>query len=266
MRLAERRWPGRSPAIPLVHATGFCKETWEPFAGELAARGVDRELVAFDQRGHGDSSAPDPPFDWWHIGADVLAVAGPGPLPLGVGHSSGAAGLVLAELAAPGTFAALLLIEPIVFPPPFGRRESATLAAGALRRRASFPSAAAALENFNGRGPFAQWRPDALEAYVRGGLRREGDEWRLKCRPEVEAEFYRMATAHGAWDRLGELRPRVVVVGGEHSSSHPRWFLEDQAARIPGARVVIVAGASHFVPMERPDAVADLAAELLAGS
>ena len=74
-------------------------------------------VLAADQRGHGDSSTPPPPYDWWDLGRDLLAVVdacrlerpgGPGPL-------SGAAALVLAELLRPGAFASLALVEPIIF-------------------------------------------------------------------------------------------------------------------------------------------------------
>ena len=247
----------------LVHATGFCKETWEPVVDELRALGVDRELLAVDQRGHGDSAKPAPPFDWWDLAHDLLDVVGGHPVPLGVGHSSGAAALAMAELLAPGTFASLLLVEPIIFPPPYGRMEHNPMSVAALKRRDGFPSPEAAYENFHGRGPFAGWEDRALWAYVRGGLRSQGAEWRLKCPPEVEAEFYRAATAHGAWDRLGEIATRVVVAGGAASDSHPREFLHAQGARFADGTVRVVEGASHFVPMEQAAVVAAMAADLL---
>ncbi len=67
-----------------VHATGFCKELWGPVAALLAPNPV----VAPDQRGHGDSSTPPPPYDWWDLGRDLLEVvaAGGTSRPLGLGH------------------------------------------------------------------------------------------------------------------------------------------------------------------------------------
>jgi len=252
--------PGE-PRVLFAHATGFCKETWGQVADLLPGTGT----LALDQRGHGDSGIADPPFDWWDLGRDVLTVidaAGWG-RPTGVGHSSGAASLVMAELLAPGTFEALLLIEPIIFPPPYARYETLPLAVAALRRRASFPSRDAALQGFRGRGPFARWTDWALEAYVDGGFRDDGGEWVLKCRPEVEAECYWAATLHGAWDRLGEVACPAIVVGGEDSDSHPAAFLREQAERLGDSRTEIIAGATHFVPMEKPDAVARMIGGLL---
>ncbi len=264
--IARRDHDGSGQSILCVHATGFCKETWDPVVAELRAAGVPNPVVAVDQRGHGDSTRPGEPFDWWDLGRDAreVAVAVGAPVALGIGHSSGGAALIMAELLAPGSFAALLLVEPIVFPGPYGVHEPHPLSDGALRRRAAFASPDEALANFRGKGPFAGWEDRALEAYVAGCLGRDGDRWALKCRPEVEAEFYRQATVHAAWERLGEVRVPAVVLAGEGSDTHPEDFARLQAAHLGDATAQVVPGATHFVPMERPAAVAAAAAALLA--
>jgi len=255
LRIAASHAPGH-PGVVYAHATGFCKEVWDPIIAMMPGAGA----LAIDQRGHGDSETPPPPFDWWDLGRDVVAaVATTGwSAPIGVGHSSGAASLLMAELTRPGTFAALVLVEPIVFPPPYVRYEALPLALAAERRRRSFPSQEAARAGFVGRGPFAGWQDEALDAYVAHGFRSVDGEWVLKCLPEVEAECYRAATLHGAWDRLGEVSCPAVVVAGADSDSHPADFAAEQAARLGNGRVEIVAGATHFVPMEQPGVIAAL--------
>ena len=222
--------------------------------------GRPRRVVAPDQRGHGDSGTPALPIDWWDLGTDVLTVVEQAALegPVGLGHSSGAAALVMAELLRPGTFQSLVLVEPIIFPPPYFRAEQNPMSAGALRRRGSFPSPAAALAAFHSRPAFARWTEESLELYVAHGLRQEGEDWVLKCSPEVEAEFYRGATAHGAWERLGEVSCPVRLVAGEESESHPASFIGALRDRFRLARLEVVPGAGHFVPMEQPGAVAGL--------
>ncbi len=268
LQIAQRTWPGTAPPVLFVHATGFCKETWGPVVEELRAIGATNTAVAIDQPGHGDTPPPPgPPYDWWSLGAAVRAVAADltSKIALGVGHSSGAAALVMAEVEEPGLFGALLLVEPIVFPPPYRRAGDNPLSAIAARRRESFGSRAEALDNFRGKGPFAGWDERALRAYVDGCLEARGGRWALKCRPEDEAEFYRSAGTHAVWERLPELaRLPAVIVAAEHSDSHPADFAAAQADRA-GATLVIVGGASHLVPMERPDVVAGLVAEMLEG-
>jgi pimeloyl-ACP methyl ester carboxylesterase len=229
---------------------------------DVRALGVGNPAVALDQRAHGDSEDPGPPYDWWDFGRDVLAVvtAERAAGAVGVGHSAGAAALALAELLEPGTFSRMILIEPIVFPPPYVRIPDHPLTLAARARRDRFASPQEAFENYHGRGPFARWDDRALRAYVRGGLERAGGGWRLKCRPVHEAEVYQGATLHRAWDRLPEIEAEVTLVAGADSDSHPASLVEAQADRFRRVRVVTVPGAGHFVPMDRPGAVASVVA------
>ncbi|MDQ6909370.1 MAG: alpha/beta fold hydrolase [Actinomycetota bacterium] len=133
VEVAVHELGGSGAPVVLAHATGLHGMVWRPVATQV---GPELRCVSFDQRGHGDSGAPPAlDFDWRGFGLDALAVVGGLGLrrPFGVGHSSGAAGLLLAEEAAPGTFAALYCYEPVVVPadPPLGRDEANWLAAGA---------------------------------------------------------------------------------------------------------------------------------------
>jgi len=251
------------PGVLAVHAAGFCKELWGPVAESLARR----RFVALDQRGHGDSDAPEPPIDWWDMGRDVLAVVEACGLvrQVGLGHSSGGTALLLAEVLRPGTLRGLVLVEPVVFPGPAFRAEENPMTAQALQRRSSFSSADEALVSFRGRKPFAWWTDEVLQAYVEHGFRRVGDRWVLKCSPETEAEFYRGATAHGLWDRLGEVACPVLLVGGEESDSQPPPVMAYLRAQFVDAMLETVPGATHFVPQEQPEALARIAEEFIIG-
>eukprot|EP00937_MAST-01D_sp_MAST-1D-sp2_P001742 g1742.t1 len=190
------------PAVLLVlsHATGFCRQTWDPVLSDLA-QCVAGPLawLALDLRHHGDSDgagaaelARDAVFDWSRHGSDVLevldhyragAVPGTARAVIGVGHSMGGAALVLAEAARPGAFADLLLFEPII-------KDTTRLPSAPPRR-------------------FGGFDRRMLAAYARGGLRatRPGDDGigrapqaggalppggvTLKCRREAEAAAFR---------------------------------------------------------------------------
>lgn len=232
---------------------------WDPVIAEVRERGFAGPVVSWDHRGHGGSTRPPLPIDWWDTGHDALAVlaGADGPV-VAVGHSMGAAALLMAEILSPGTLAAIVAIEPIVFPPPYRPVDHHPLAQGARRRRRSFPSRAAALDNFANKPVFSRWDRRALDGYVRGGLLPAGHEWALACPPEYEAAFFIAAGHHGAWDRLGEIATPVHVVAGRESDSHPAEFAAEQAGRIPGATLEIVEGSGHFLPMEQPGAVADI--------
>lgn len=266
IQVAVERWPatGPGPHLLLAHATGFCQEVWGPFVAELDRLGPRGAVTTFDQRAHGASERSEHPFDWQHLADDALAAIADvdGPI-VGVGHSSGGALLVLAEQAQPRRFSGLVLIEPIVFPPPHGRHEDSPLAAGTLRRRSRFASVAEARSNFEGKGPFARWRPDVLDAYLHGGLEPVDRGVELACDPRDEAEFYRTGATHQAWNHLPHLPPTVLMAGAD-STTHPPSFVEALAAQMPEPKVVIVPDATHFLPMERPDLVAATVSGLMA--
>ncbi len=252
---------GRS-GLYFAHATGFCKEVWLPVAGRIRSRRQDVDLVMWDGAAHGESDNGEPPFDWWTFGKDALIVADSFPhrTRIGVGHSMGGAALVMAEITRPGTFSGLLLIEPIIFRPPFVRLSN-PLADGALRRRRSFSDRRAILDNFESKAVFEDWHPSALEAYVDGGFVDEGDEMVLRCDPEHESDIYQGGSAHGAFSRLGEVRVPVLLLAGEESTTFARGDVEHLAGQFPRASVLMLAGAGHFAPMERPVEVADLILE-----
>lgn len=262
--LAVRAWPGEGPGLFFAHANGFSKELWRPTVARLRHRGVNGPGAAMDQRGQGDSDSVQPPFDLWLLGSDTGAVLAAliamgvfGERVIGVGHSSGGTALAMAAINDPGTFEHLVLIEPILFPPPFARHEDEPLAQLTLKRRATFPNRAAAVANFSGRGPFAGWTDDAIAAYVDGSMRHLDGRVELKCSPETEADVYRANWAHGAWNRLGDITIPVTLIVGEHSTTHHGSYLSRLAGRFAEVSVHVVPGASHFVPMETPGIVAD---------
>lgn len=247
----------RRMTVYFSHATSFCGAVWNPVRVLLD----DVETVTWDHPGHGSGPALDLPVDWRVFGEYVLDVTEAGGI--GVGHSMGAAALAMAQAADPDRFRALILIEPIVFPGPYGRDDRYAMAHTAERRRSVFASRDAAAASFRGRGPFERWVDEALDAYVECGFIGDG-RVTLACRPEVEADIYRSWKAHDTWDRLGSIAIPVLIMSGERSDTITPDFARRQAAQFPRAGVEIVGGSGHFLPMERPDLVAERIKRLLA--
>ena len=168
----------------------------------------------------------------------------------------GGAALLMAELKAPGTFAALLLIEPIVFPPPFQRHDG-PLSNLALKRKNRFESRAAAISNFVEKLPFSAWNRMAFDGYIDCGLIETPEGVELTCSPLDEAEIYRTATEHGVWDLLGQVDPPVTILAGAFSDTHTVDFVQQLASQIPKCEFEIVPGTGHFLPMEVPAVVVE---------
>ncbi len=251
---------GNGPPLLLCHATGFHGRVWLPVARHLQGHHV----WAVDFRGHGDSSTPlDLDYDWMGFADDVLAavsaVAEPAGQPVvAAGHSKGGAALLLAEQHQPGTFARLYCYEPVVYPAIDGADSlDNPLAEGALRRRETFPSYAAAFENFSSKPPFNTLDPDSLKAYVRFGFALQPDGTvRLKCPPVVESKVYRMGSQHGAFDRLSAVTCPVTVATGVELPFGPSAFAARLVERLPRGSLEAHPDLGHFGPLEDPARIA----------
>jgi pimeloyl-ACP methyl ester carboxylesterase len=80
----------------------------------------------------------------------------------------------------------------------------------------------------------------------------------------VIAEFYGALLGCDLRDVLGVLgRVPVTVVTGERDRLVPSRLGAEAAAEIPGARLIMVAGAGHVLMLERPDIVNDAITSLL---
>jgi len=266
---------GRGPTIVYSHATGFHGRVWQPLATRLAA---GYHGIAVDYRGHGDSTRAETEndtVDWHGYRDDALAVldaidavpsndvpsASRAPL-FGVGHSKGATSLVMAELARPGTFSALALYEPIIFPveDEDTAREAmraSALIAGTRRRRPTFPSFAAAEVNYASKPPLDVLTADALHAYVVHGFNQNADgSVTLKCDPEHEARTFEGSQSHRTWYELDQLTCPVLIMAGSLDDPGPGQVAEGVADRISGATFRRFDHLGHFGPLQDPDTVA----------
>jgi lipase len=270
VRLAVWDWPGREPPLLLAHATGFHGRCWD----EVVRLFPDRRCLAVEFRGHGRSSKPDPPYSWRSFGDDVAAVSGHLGLSgaIGIGHSMGGHALVSSVARRPQTFAALLLIDPVIHPPeiyglpPFQ-------APFILRRRARWSGPAEMLERFRGKPPFESWDQQVLRDYCEFGLLPDGDGYVLACPPAVEASIYAGSNAPEAnlYAEIPQIAQPVTVLraGSEPApgvfdlSASPTW--PRLASRFPRGRDVLLRERNHYIPMECPEVVAEAIGGLAAG-
>ena len=248
---------GDGPPLVLAHATGFHGRVWEPLAAHLTGF----HLWSIDMRAHGDSDAPrDRPLEWYGFADDVLSVIDGIGLekPYGVGHSKGAASLLLAEQARPGTFTALYLYEPVVVPTDnvAGHNPDNPLSNGARRRRDTFDSLDAAYENYASKPPFSTLHPEVLRVYVDYGFTQNVDGTvSLKCRPENEAEVYAHGMSHHAFAALHAVTCPVTIAMGVEDGV-PAIFGRPIAETLPRGSIASFPNLAHFGPLEDPATIA----------
>jgi pimeloyl-ACP methyl ester carboxylesterase len=258
---------GDGPTVLHSHATGLLGMLYLPLARELTGY----HSVAVDYRGHGDATAPaNGRFDWQAMREDALAVldALDRHELYGFGHSMGGAVLLMVEMARPGTFRALALYEPIVFPPDRPQMDGpASIVVGARRRRPEFPSRDAAYENFSTKPPLDVLSPEVLRLYVDHGFKDtpEGTV-RLKCEPETEARTFENNMSFDTYSHLGEVGCPVLVMAEPPEDLSPSMSAEETAQRLPRGRYHCFDHLDHFGPLEDPAAVAAVVADFFAGT
>ncbi|MBI2207234.1 MAG: alpha/beta hydrolase [Candidatus Rokubacteria bacterium] len=262
-RIAAYRFGGDGPPLLLVHATGFHAHCWLPLLDHLRPC---FSLFAFDLPGHGESSTPADParYHFTRMADDLLAVLDHFGLPrvAALGHSVGGALVVRAELLRPGTVTRAVLFEPIILPPE--QQEETRAAEAARTRRMVFDSTADMIARWSTRGPFATFDPAALEAYVEYGVRDRADGTvELKCSRPAEVATFMQDTTSGIWNDLERYATPAMIYAGERSTSRAAPLVERIAARMRDARAERLATFSHFLPFERPRAMAERAIAFL---
>lgn len=245
--------------VVFSHANGFNGRTYRSILAPLAG---SLRILAVDMRGHGASTLPADPaaHGGWNAFRDdllaLLAAEAPGPVVL-AGHSMGGTSSLLAAAHDPGRVKALALFDPVIFTPGLPRDLAADnpLAEGAQRRRAAFPSKAAAAEAYTGRGAFRSWRPEQLADYVEAGFRETAaGDVTLTCAPAWEAANFRTHN-YDPWAAFRATRCPIRILRAETASTARLDEGLPELLATGRVRVDVVPGTSHFLPMERPDLV-----------
>ena len=252
---------GAGPVVHLAHANGFPPGSYRPLAETLTDR---YRVIALPSRALWPGSRPERVHDWRTFtddliqGLDELELRGI----LGIGHSIGGVLTMWAAIRRPNLFRAVVLIEPVILPPVWllmlrvmrrlGLYWRQPLVQGALRRKQFWPSQQACYESYRNKPLFANWPEASLRAYVEVGTRRRAEgQVELVYSPEWEARIFATAPVD-VWHDVPKLRtPALVIRGGQTNTFRPECQARMERL-LPGARYVVISGAGHLVPLERP--------------
>ncbi|MFZ4689615.1 MAG: alpha/beta fold hydrolase [Polymorphobacter sp.] len=269
-RRAALLWDRAGPDAPwlhFAHATGMNAGLYARLLAPLADR---FRIIASDARGHGATAklTPGDPdgdrVEWEVFAGDTLAIidaVDSGARWLLAGHSLGGSTSLLAAAARPDRVAGLVLLDPPFIPFVIAR---AALAAGAVtpnpmadkagRRRAGYPDSATARAAWAGRGVFASFSDDDMDAYLGDALRETADGVTLACSPGWEAATFR-GVSHRIEAALTGVQCPFALLAGEIGSTVPAAEFAIIAAHPRCVSAQRLAGSTHFLPLERGDAV-----------
>lgn len=235
-----------APVLVLGASLGTTRQMWAPQLDVLSAH---FRVVAFDHRGHGGSAVPAGPYSIGELGGDVLALldrlevirfsyAG---LSLG-----GMVGMWLAAEVPDRLERLALLCTSARLETADGYRDRA----GLVRREGIATVADAVLGRwFTPR--FHALSPDTVARY-RAMLVSTPAEGYAGCCEAIAGMDLR--------GRLAEIAAPTLVVAAERDEALPVADAELIAARVPGARLAVVADAAHLANVEQPAAVTGLLA------
>ncbi|MEV0401313.1 alpha/beta fold hydrolase [Actinoallomurus sp. NPDC050550] len=235
--MIQHRTTGQGPDLVLIHGVGLDRSMWDRCLPELTRH---HRVTVVDLRGHGRSPRAEPGVTAADLAADIAEVAA-GSSHV-VGFSLGALVAQELALAAPARVRSLTLVSSVA---GRGEDEAAAVRARLEGAAADFKGAA--------RAAVERWFSDEWTARE-PQLRREVLATLLaNDRASYLACYAVFATAdRDLWHRLGEISaPTLAVTGSDDPGSTPA-MTRRLAAAIPGARSLIIPGARHLLPLERP--------------
>lgn len=265
------------PPLMLAHGGFDFAGTFDVFAPLLAAGGW--RVISWDQRGHGDSGWAAL-YQWSADMRDSLAVfksVSDGPLPV-VGHSKGGSLMIQIAATMPHLISSVVNIDGLpsnrprpdvqdvdrkAFPAmdPAGWLDHRRSLAGDLARK---PGTLEDLARRRGR-----MNPRLTEewlTYIAGiGARQSNDGWRWKLDPAISPGGFGPWRPEWSLQRLTDVSvPLLIILASEPELMGFGTTEDDVAPYMPPlGRVVTMSAAGHFIHIERPDEVAELALEHL---
>ena len=216
--------------------------------------------------------------DWHPFSDDLLrflTTGGYGPV-IGVGHSIGGIVTLRAAMRDPGKFRALILLDPVLFPPSrliawniaraagFGEKAH-PLVAGARRRRRIFKDLESAFQGYRSRSVFRYMSDESLRIYIEGITQpNEDGRFELAYSPEWEAHIYLTGLRDfDLWRGLPSLEVPTLIIRGAETDT----FLEKSARLVkqkqPKVKIVTLENSTHILPLERPQEVFEITEKFL---
>jgi 2-(acetamidomethylene)succinate hydrolase len=251
---------GEGDLVVLLHGVTANAYIWEPVMAQLA-RG--HHVVALDQRGHGRSSAPaGGSYDGAAYAGDVVSAIESlsGGAAVIVGHSLGARNAVVAGTLSPDLISGVVAVDfvPYVETGVYDRLDE-RVAAGDQ-----------AFHNFEHVRTYLSQRYPGLPADAVARRADHGYVRRADADVRALADAAAMvATCAGLREDLAPYLasldvPALLVRGADSTFVTAEAFEAAQRLR-PDLLAAVVPGADHYVPEERPGALADLVEAFLGG-
>lgn len=236
------------PPMLCVHG-GAAHAHWFDFVAQGFT--ADYHVIAFDQRGHGDSawdSSADPDYSYGRFAADMHELTEKLDLRdfILIGHSMG--GVISTVYAAtyPGRAKAFILVDSTIAMPP---ERIADMNARGNREGRSYADQAELVANYKVRPGGSTAAPEIVRHLAMNSGRQFDDgRWRYKFDRNVYGKRERM-DSYPFWSRIKI--PALLMRGGRSGRITPEVIAGVQA-HAPHVEVAAVPDADHHVTLDNP--------------
>lgn len=260
---------GNGLPLHFLHANGYPPACYKPLLELLKTK---YHVFGMSLRPLWPDSNPDEIEDWNPFSEDLLRFLSShetAPV-IGVGHSIGAIVTLRAGLRDPNRFRALVLIDPVLFPPRrliswnfiraigLGHRLHPMIA-GSSKRRRTFDDLDTVFRAYRNRKIFRYMSDENLRIYIEGITKPKGDGYELVFSPEWETRIYFTGLRDfDIWRDLHRLKVPTLFIRGAETDTF--W---EEAARLverkqPNAKMETLEKSTHLLPLERPKEVFDI--------
>jgi pimeloyl-ACP methyl ester carboxylesterase len=261
---------GSGAPLYFFHANGYPPACYRTLLTHLAR---NCHVIAMAQRPLWPGSQPDEFADWLPLTDDLLHFleAQPaGPVAC-VGHSMGAVALLRAALRAPDRFRAIVLIDPVLFPPRVIRAWQVVrllglsnrlhpLITATRERRSQFDDLDRLFAGYRRKPVFKYMDDESLRAYVEGIACPNGNGYQLCYSTDWEMRIYEtgMWRDMDIWRGLPDLQPPTLILRGAETDTFWAETGRKVQRRKLSIRVEAVEKSTHLLPLERPRVVSEI--------
>ncbi|MDW3177846.1 MAG: alpha/beta hydrolase [Acidimicrobiia bacterium] len=238
--------------VLLAHGYGSASDAWNLVAPELASAGL--RAIAFDQRGHGDSTIGTDGVGTRQMTADYAAILDHYEVENAtlVGHSMGgflSIAFLLGDASAVDRVGSLVLMATfagdVSRKNPQNRLQIPLIKWGILTRLLGFaPIAKAFTKSLSGDG----FDPAMVDCFI--PTFEKADHQQLI--PILEA-----MVNESNYGRIGEIKIPTTVIVGSKDKTTPPFHTEDLHAGIAGSTLMKLPGVGHGLNWEAPDDIVE---------
>ncbi len=227
-----------APVLIFSHSLATCGEIWR---GQLAEFSKDYRVLLYDMRGHGDSDAPDYPYNFDLLADDVAGLMGQLNIARAVFVGVSIGGMIAQALSLryPDLFAGLVIADALFETGAEGKKMWEERAQS-VRRNGLEPLVAPTLE---------RWFSPEFRNEHRDTVAWVGD----MIRGTAPAGFIGCAQAIAGLNftkRLPSITQPILVMTGEKDAGATPTIATAMAKSIPGAQLEIIPNCYHQTAIE----------------